>query len=121
MSKLQEMFDQQKEFMELLLKFRNFHEFPVDLSTKEGQQILKKYTHECMHELFEANQLLKNSKEHRITNISDFEKEKYLEELVDALHFFFEIIILSGISCDDLYESYMKKGKINIERIKSGY
>ena len=89
--KLTKMFDQQKQFMELLRLEREFPEFPVDLSKKEGQQILKKIAHECMHELFEANQMLKNSKDHRITQDSAIDKDLYLEELSDALHYFFEI------------------------------
>jgi dimeric dUTPase (all-alpha-NTP-PPase superfamily) len=44
-----------------------------------------------------------------------------VEELVDALHYFFEIAITSGVSIEELYEAYMEKGKINIERIENGY
>jgi uncharacterized protein YktA (UPF0223 family) len=119
--KLHKMYSQQKHFMQLLKQYRNFPNFPVALSSKDGQKLLKHYTHECMHELFEANQMLKNSKDHRATQVLDFDKDKYLEELSDALHYFFEIVILSGISPDELYESYMKKGTINIDRIKNGY
>lgn len=119
--KLTKMFEQQKQFMELLKAERGFPEFPVDLSKKEGQQILKKIAHECMHELFEANQMLKNSKDHRITQDSAIDKDLYLEELSDALHYFFEIVILSGITDEELYESYIKKGEKNTTRIKNGY
>jgi hypothetical protein len=121
MNKLQDMWDQQKSFMDLLREHRNFPAFPVDTTTKSGQKILKSITHECMHELFEANLLLKNSKEHRATNICEFDRENYVEELADVLHYFFEIAILSGISLEELYSTYMKKGETNIVRIKEGY
>jgi len=121
MDKLQEMWDQQRKFMELLQERREFTKFPVDMTTKSGQKLLKGITHECMHELFEANQMLKNSKDHRATDVKDFDREGYVEELADALHYFFEIAILSGISMDELMEAYIKKGLKNIHRIENGY
>lgn len=119
--KLEEMWDQQVKFMRLLQARRNFPEFPVDMTSKSGQKFLKGITHECMHELFEANLLLKNSKDHRATDVSDFSREDYVEELVDALHYFFEIAISSGVSMEELHVAYMKKGQININRIENGY
>ena len=119
--KLQTMFDQQKAFMRLLVEKRNFPSFPVDIKSKEGQKFLKSITHDCMGELFEANQHLKNSKGHRATEITDIDREAYIEELVDSLHFFFEIVILSGISIDEMYEAYMNKGDVNVDRIVGGY
>lgn len=119
--KLEKMWDQQEKFMRLLQTRRNFPEFPVDMTTKSGQKFLKGITHECMHELFEANLLLKNSKDHRATDVSEFSREEYVEELVDALHYFFEIAISSGVSMDELHEAYIKKGQINIDRIENGY
>jgi hypothetical protein len=119
--KLEDMWQQQKKFMELLREKREFPSFPVDTSTKNGQKILKSITHECMHELFEANLLLKNSKDHRATDLRDFDRESYVEELCDALHYFFEIAILSGVSIEELYRSYMKKPEINVSRVEKGY
>jgi len=119
--KLKAMWDQQFAFMRLLQQERDFPQFPVDLSEKKGQRFLKDITHECMGELFEANQHLKNSKKHRVTEVTEFEREKYIEELCDSLHYFFEICIASGISLDELYTAYMTKGEINVERIKGGY
>jgi predicted house-cleaning noncanonical NTP pyrophosphatase (MazG superfamily) len=121
MDKLQEMWNQQEKFMELLQSRRGFPEFPLDMKSKTGQKFLKGITHECMHELFEANLLLKNSKDHRATDVKEFNREDYIEELVDALHYFFEIAICSGVTMDELHEAYMKKGRININRIENGY
>jgi len=121
MDKLQMMWDQQHKFMELLQKTRNFPEFPVDITSKPGQKFLKGITHECMHELFEANLILKNSKDHRATDVSEFDRDSYVEELVDALHYFFEIAITSGVSMEELYQAYMKKGEVNFSRIENGY
>lgn len=119
--RLKEMWDQQYEFMQLLQKKRGFPEFPVDITSKSGQKFLKSITHECMGELFEANQELKNSKGHRATEINEIDRGAYVEELVDSLHFFFEIVIASGVTLDELYSSYIKKGEINTSRIENGY
>lgn len=119
--KLDAMFEQQRSFNALLRDERNHPEFPLDLSVKRNQQFLKSLTHECMHELFESNHLLKNSKNHRATEVKEFDRESYKEELCDALHYFLGIIIYSGISCDELFEAFMKKGEINVDRIRNNY
>jgi hypothetical protein len=121
MDKLEKMYNQQRDFNVLLRDERQMPDFPLDLREKKNQQMLKGLAHECMHELFEANHLLKNSKAHRVTEVKDFDRESYKEELVDALHYFFGIVIYSGISVEELYEAFMKKGEVNVRRVKSGY
>jgi hypothetical protein len=121
MDKLEEMYNQQRDFNTLLRDERQHPDFPLDLKEKKNQQMLKHLAHECMHELFEANHLLKNSKNHRVTEVKDFDRESYKEELVDALHYFFGIVIYSGISVDELHEAFMRKGEINVQRVKNGY
>lgn len=119
--RLSEMWQQQHDFMKLLCERRGFPQFPVDMKTKVGQRFLKGITYDCMDELFEANQELKNSKGHRATEISELDREAYVEELTDALHYFFEIVIASGVTLDEMHEAYMKKGEVNRKRIESGY
>ena len=115
------MWEQQEEFMRLLKEKRGFPDFPVDLKSKEGQKFLTRISFECMGELFEANQHLKNAKDHRKTEVQQLDRDQYVEELVDTLHYFFEICIASGVSPEELYEAYISKGKKNENRIKSGY
>ena len=119
--KLGQMFSQQEEFISLLQEKRGHPELPLDLSHKTSQQFLKSMAYECMHELFESNMLLKNTKKHRITDLPDFDREAYKEELSDVLHYLVGIMICSGISFDEIYKMYMKKGQINIDRINGGY
>lgn len=119
--KLDDMFLQQEQFMRLLQEKRTFPDFPVDLSTKSGQKLVKEVSYECADELHEARQLLKNSKSHRATEITEFDRDDYVEELSDALHYFFEVVILSGVTQQELFESFMKKGEKNVNRIKNGY
>lgn len=111
----------QIEFMKLLQKLRRFPEFPVDLSTKEGQQLVKDNINECMAELFEARVLLKNAKTHRATNISEFDRSAYIEECVDVFKYFLGTLILSGVSIDEFKASFLQKTLVNTKRINDGY
>jgi NTP pyrophosphatase (non-canonical NTP hydrolase) len=119
--KLEKMWEQQFQFMKLLQSERGWPEFPTDISSKKGQKFLKDITHHIMDELFEASQHLKNSKSHRATLVPEIDREAYKEELVDALHLFFELVIVSGITMEEMFEAYMAKGEVNHHRIKTGY
>jgi hypothetical protein len=119
--RLEEQWEQQKEFIKLLQERRGFPSIPIDITSKQGQKFLKDLTHDCMHELFEANICLKNAKSHRQTEIVEFGREAYIEELVDVLHYLYEIAIYSGVTLDELHDAYIAKGKTNVERITGGY
>jgi hypothetical protein len=118
--RLIQMFKQQEQFMNLLREKRGFPDFPVDLSSKAGQKLLKNISYECADELHEARQHLKQ-KDHRISDMGGVDRAEYVEELVDALHYFFEIVIASGITVDEMFEAYMKKGEVNTTRITGDY
>lgn len=120
-SDIKVMFHEQDRFMKLLQQHRTFPEYPVDITSKKSQKIVKDVAHDCMHELFEAIHLLKNSKDHRATNVTEFDREKFIEELSDAHHFLIEIYLLCGISHDEMYNAFMKKSTINFMRITEGY
>lgn len=119
--RLQQMWDQQEQFMKLLQEERGFPNFPVDITSKQGQQFLDGVSYHMIKELFEAGLHLKNTKSHRATEIKEVDKEAYKEELVDVLHLYFEICLAAGINLDELFECYIKKGNINVNRIKNGY
>jgi predicted house-cleaning noncanonical NTP pyrophosphatase (MazG superfamily) len=118
---LREMYKHQQEFISLLQEMRGHPPIPFDLSDKKSQQRLRSLAYECMGELFEANILLKNSKSHRATHIEEFDRDAYLEELSDVLHYFLGIVICSGITVDELFQKFMEKGVTNFNRIKTGY
>ena len=119
--RIDHMWQQQVNFMRLLQEKRGFPQFPTDLASKKGQQFLKDIRNHLMEELFEAGQHLKNAKSHRATELPEVDREAYKEELVDALHLFFELVIASGITKEELVEAYLKKGEVNEQRILSGY
>ncbi len=114
------MWNDQEQFMRLLQEKRGFPEFPVDLSSKAGQKFIKQISYETADELHEARQHLKQ-KDHRAADVGSVDREEYVEELSDALHFYFELVIASGISKEELFAAYMKKGLENVRRINTGY
>ena len=118
---LKRMWEQQKGFMDLLREKRGFPEFPVDITSKEGQQVLREISHHVMEELFEAGLCLKNYKKHRVTEDMIVDREHYLEEIVDVFHLLFELCIASGIGRDELTNAYLEKGETNEKRITEGY
>ena len=94
----------------------------VDLSEKKSQQFCRDLALRGVEEMFEALQHLKNWKPHRMTQVSEeFNKEEFLEEIVDALNYFFSLLIAAGCDHDELYRSYIKKDKIIRQRLLDGY
>jgi hypothetical protein len=117
------MFTLRKEFMSKLLdKFPNYYpEWPVDPTKKENQRLLRDINLKGVEEMFEAIQHLKNSKDHRISNIEDFNKEEYLEECIDAFNFFLTSLVLLGFTSEDIISMYQKKHEIIKKRLENGY
>lgn len=42
-------------------------------------------------------------------------------ELIDAWHFFMNLLIVSGMDAEEVFERYMKKHDVNVSRQKEGY
>ena len=121
--KLDNMFKLREEFM---FSLRNkipesYPEWPLDLHKKEDQQFCRDMALRGVEEMFEALQHLKNWKPHRKTEIEEFDKEEFLEEIVDAFNYFFSILILTGHTSKDLYDAYLIKDQIIHKRLDSGY
>lgn len=47
--------------------------------------------------------------------------EAYKREMVDAWHFFMNLMLVVGMTADDLAQGYDEKQKLNWKRIKDGY
>lgn len=121
--KLVQMFEMQESYMRLLAKIRSDfpQEWPIEPSVKANQLEMRDLIFNSMGELFEMIQELKNSKKHRQTEVKDMDRDKFLEEAVDAFKFFLEVMILVGVTPDEFFGAYVKKDQTNIERIKRGY
>lgn len=123
MDKLEKMFELRESFMTSLKESKPHTSltWPVDLSDKAAQQHLRDTALKGVEEMFEALQHLKNWKPHRTTEVKDFNRDEFLEEVVDAFNYFFSLLVLTGVSADELFDAYSKKDKVIHNRLKTGY
>ena len=121
--KLEQMFELREEFMQMLCSQIDgyYPQWPVDVSKKESQVLLRDVTLKGVEEIFEALQELKNAKVHRQTDLPHFDRDAFLEENVDALNYFFTTLKLVGVSPDELHKAYVKKHNKICRRLKEGY
>ncbi len=123
MDKLDQMFELRKAFMTALQKQVPdvYPEMPVDLTNKATQQHLRDLALRGVEEVFEAVQELKNAKSHRQTEIRDFDRAAFKEEMVDSFNYFLSLLIIMGVTPGELFEAYVNKDRIIHDRIKSKY
>jgi len=121
--KLDEMFELREEFMHLLCqRFEGYYpEWPVDVTKKESQILLRDVTLKGVEEMFEALQELKNAKSHRQTDVPHLDREAFLEEIVDAMKYFYTTLKLVGITPDELHSAYLRKHDKICRRLRDGY
>ena len=113
------MFELREQFMkQLRISVPNsYPQWPVDVGLRPNQQVLRETTLRGVEELFEALQHLKNWKTHRSDTNDGFDREAFLEEMVDAVNYFFAVLILLGIDEQELFDSYTKKHQIIMKRL----
>ncbi len=94
----------------------------INPASKDGQKYLRDLALHGVEEMFEALQHLKNWKSHRQTDIDEeFNKEEFLEEIVDAFNYFFSLMIHLNIDSDEFFKAYLDKDIIINDRLKNGY
>ena len=120
---LDEMFELRERFMRSMVEVNPeiYPKWPVELTEKRSQQVLRDTALKGVEEMFEALQHLKNWKPHKKTEDPQFDREEFLEEVVDAFNYFLSLLVLTGVSSSELFDAYRKKDNIIHERLKSGY
>ena len=120
---VKEQFEKRLSFISQMKATRpdSYPDFPIDISSKKSQQFCRDLALRGVEEMFEALQHLKNWKPHRQTEITEFDRSEFLEEIVDAFNYFLSILVLTGFSADDLMDAYRKKDEIINTRLESGY
>lgn len=120
--RLRQIFEMRQQFMDALHdQADSERQYPLDLSEKDSQRHLRDVSLRGVEEVFEALGLLKNWKPHRKTEVPTFDRDKFLEEWIDAFNYFFTVLIMAGFTPDDVFDMYVKKDKIIHERLKNGY
>jgi hypothetical protein len=118
------MFAKRLNFIMLMQKHRpgSYPKFPLDMKKKSSQYACRDLALRGVEEMFEALAHLKNWKPHRMTEIDEeIDREAFLEEIVDALNYFFSVLVITGFDEDDLHDAYVKKDKIITDRVLNGY
>ena len=122
--KLEEQFIKRLSFINQMKESRpgSYPDFPIDISKKSSQQFCRDLALRGVEEMFEALQHLKNWKPHRLTEIKEeFDSEEFLEEIVDALNYFYAMLIIMGYDEKDLHNAYLIKDEKIRERLLNGY
>ena len=121
--RLTEIFSKREDFMLLIKeKYKNaYPSWPVDISSKSNQALLRETALKGVEEMFEALGHLKNWKPHRETEVPEINREEFLEEIVDAFNYFYSLIILMGVDVEEFYQAFNKKDEIIKERLVKGY
>ena len=121
---LEEIFLRRKEFLSLLIeKYPGAFpdRWPVDITKKDSQKFLRQIALNGVEEMFEALGHLKNWKPHRTSDMPEVDQEEFLEEIVDAFNYFFNLLILCGIDHDKFFDAFNKKHEIIKNRLNNGY
>jgi hypothetical protein len=120
--RLEEIFTLREEFMkEIAAKRGVYGEWPVDITQKKSQQLIREITLKGVEELFEALGELKNWKSHRIGGDPQFDREHFLEEMIDSFNYFTAALILIGVTPQEFFEAFLKKDDVIHRRLEEGY
>ena len=121
--KLNDIFEKRELFMRLIRDKipETYPQWPVDLSQKQSQITCRETALKGVEEMFEALQHLKNWKPHKLTEDKEFNKEEFLEEIVDAFNYFMALLIVVDVDEKKLFEAYLKKDQKIRKRLDEGY
>jgi predicted HAD superfamily Cof-like phosphohydrolase len=120
---LDSLFDMQQDLMKHYNRAipNGIPEWPCDFRQKVTQRFVRDTISRAQDEMFEAKHHLKQAKEHRNIDTGEFDRSEFVEEMVDALHFYLEAMILMGVTPNELFESYARKNEINRQRIRDEF
>ena len=121
--KLNQMFVLREAFMSALRKKKadEYPAWPIDVGDKQSQQHVRDMALRGVEEMFEAVQHLKNWKPHRDTEVQEFNREEFVEEIVDAFNYFFSVMGLMGTDTEEFFNAYIEKDQVIHHRLKTGY
>jgi len=117
---LQKLYDLQKKLVERYSNNQYLPELPLDLTSKDGVKVFRECVFHITQELFEAVYHLKN-RPSRKEEVTDYNKDAFFEEMIDAFHLMLEAFILAGYSVEEIVTEYERKNKVNHKRLDKGY
>ena len=117
------MFELRKEFLNSLRSRvpDAVRDMPLDPTRRDDQVFLRETTLRGVEEMFEALMTLKNSKTHRQLEIKEFNRDHFLEEVVDSFNYFFNVLLYLGVTPEEFMAAYKNKHDIIMRRLEEGY
>ena len=121
--KLHEMFRLRSEFMETIKEKypSSYPDWPVDITKKRSQKAMRETALKGVEEMFEALQHLKNWKSHKKKGDSSFDREEFLEEMVDAFNYFMAMFVMLGVTPEEFFDAYLAKNEKIHDRLRGNY
>lgn len=115
-SKLQKMFDRQKNLAKNFIPIDDLH----DGKLNEREKYLLTYSGLLIEETVEAQREIPQRKFWRpsVKN-KKMDTEAWKEEMMDILHIVIAMCLIGGMNADEVYDRYCKKNDINLERVKN--
>jgi len=111
----------QREFLAILIVKGKLPQYPLDMELKSGQQIVRDLLRDAADELHEACLTLKNSKNHRTSEETGFDRDHFIEEVIDSIKFCLGALIYANVTPAEFIRIFLEKTKTNIKRQESGY
>lgn len=110
-------------FEEALEKQRQLQKnvYGIDLGELEGDARKDAVRTHVLALLDEVHEVLHEADWKPWKKTSQNDSTAYAEEMVDAFHFFMNLMLIGGMSVEDLLEGYSKKHDENIDRQNNGY
>jgi dimeric dUTPase (all-alpha-NTP-PPase superfamily) len=105
---LYKIFEKQKQLQ------RNLNTYPEEFD----EQYIKDHIFAAIVELTE---ILNETPWKPWKKQQELNSQRYKEEIADLLHFVINLCIVARIEPEQLYDLYMDKNKVNIERKQRGY
>ena len=120
--KLDAIFFLQERFMERLSEKKEpLPDWPVNPEDKKAQQFIRDIIHRGTEEAFEALLQLRNWKPHKHTEDKEFDRDAFLEEMIDDFTYKIEALILMGYDPQEFFDAFCKKNRRNLERVDGEY
>lgn len=95
-------------------------QLPLDINNRHDQQYFKDGVYRLIEELSEATNCLRNRPHTQTEYATD--EDHFLEEFAgDSVHYFLRLMVLLGISAEDMVKLYFKKSQVNEFRRASNY
>lgn len=119
--------DKLEELYNLQIKLQK--DLEIDKKIKISESMKQQYINQMILAIHEEAVEIMRESAYKNPNLVPFgwkkgqviNNEKFKEEIIDILHFIFNLCIVSEMGPNEIYERYMNKHKENLNRQKDGY